>query len=487
MPRRTAKNILAFPPPALRTSSPTGLKVLAKPYETILLGVLDAILDRCGRRKNYPFIDTKIDVLTGRDFDLLDSGRGMRSSGCVYSWIQGRGLESLAGHALWLPRCSLLDAAGRERRTREIRRILSRTVAAMEWVRRKQKGRMSFCFDTSGRPLEIVNRFSARPLLSPPPPGSNISDLFYSKGLLAAALFLGQKKLATDALCYLERVLRDIETGNFYSDQQSFDPKNRVGPAPGLNLQGPWMVALSALALAGNAAGDSACRRYFDAGERFIRHVIANHVNMGNRRLLRKYDFFEAVDSVGQPVLQNNRVICDPGHALEFVGLAAKLLLAARRRGLEGRHAGLFALCRRALPEIFRHVFKLGFNRRAGGICKTFDLVARIPVNTDMPWWSLPETMRAGMGLLALGVAPRHRRAIARAVAECSNCFLLHYVKPEVHFMAVQTRDRRGRPVDVIPATPDADPGYHTGLSMIDFLENMECLEDKPKGWRNGK
>ena len=37
--------------------------------------------------------------------------------------------------------------------------------------------------------------------------------------------------------------------------------------------------------------------------------------------------------------------------------------------------------------------------------------------------------------------------------------------------MAVQTVDEEGRPVDVIPATPDADPGYHTGLSIIDFLE----------------
>ena len=39
--------------------------------------------------------------------------------------------------------------------------------------------------------------------------------------------------------------------------------------------------------------------------------------------------------------------------------------------------------------------------------------------------------------------------------------------------MAYQTIDRTGKPVDVIPATPDADPGYHTGLSLIDMLD---CL-----------
>ena len=36
--------------------------------------------------------------------------------------------------------------------------------------------------------------------------------------------------------------------------------------------------------------------------------------------------------------------------------------------------------------------------------------------------------------------------------------------------MAYQTRNASGEPTDVIPATPDADPGYHTGLAIIDFL-----------------
>ena len=42
--------------------------------------------------------------------------------------------------------------------------------------------------------------------------------------------------------------------------------------------------------------------------------------------------------------------------------------------------------------------------------------------------------------------------------------------------MAVQTRSGAGHPVPVIPATADADPGYHTGLSMIDVLDVLEGL-----------
>jgi hypothetical protein len=40
--------------------------------------------------------------------------------------------------------------------------------------------------------------------------------------------------------------------------------------------------------------------------------------------------------------------------------------------------------------------------------------------------------------------------------------------------MAYQTRNAKGKVVKVIPATPDADPGYHTGLSLIDAIKIMQ-------------
>jgi len=33
-----------------------------------------------------------------------------------------------------------------------------------------------------------------------------------------------------------------------------------------------------------------------------------------------------------------------------------------------------------------------------------------------------------------------------------------------------QTRDETGKIIDVIPAVSDADPGYHTNLSLLDVL-----------------
>ena len=41
--------------------------------------------------------------------------------------------------------------------------------------------------------------------------------------------------------------------------------------------------------------------------------------------------------------------------------------------------------------------------------------------------------------------------------------------------IAYQTRDRNG-PVDFVPATPDLDPGYHTGLSFLGGIEAIDAL-----------
>jgi hypothetical protein len=50
------------------------------------------------------------------------------------------------------------------------------------------------------------------------------------------------------------------------------------------------------------------------------------------------------------------------------------------------------------------------------------------------------------------------------------------FINPEVHLMAWQTRNLAGKPIELIPATPDADPGYHTGLSIIDFIRTWQIM-----------
>src|SRR5690606_31050295 len=120
----------------------------------------------------------------------------------------------------------------------------------------------------------------------------------------------------------------------------------------------------------------------------------------------------------------------------------------------------------RSMPLILRQNFANGYQAVPKGICKSYDLVRRRPLNSDMPWWNLPEAMRAAAFCLHVAESSDVKAQVLNVLAQCHNAFALHYVRPELHYTAYQTRDESGRPVHVIPATADADPGYHTGLSI---------------------
>ena len=429
-------------------------------FEKLVLDVLDALIERYGRDPGYPFIDTKLNIITGKDYDPASSETFFKGKDVIYAWIQGRALESLAGHAVWLRSSSLLAPEAAASRILKIEKMLREVIDSMETIRNSNHGRMFFAFSRSGVPQE-THQGRLRPLLRIPE-GSNYSDLFYSKGLLCAAAYLGLKDKTAEAEQYFLRVVQDIQNRHFLTDQQSFDPKNPVAAVAGKFLQGPFMIALSGIAEAAAITGKKA---WLSQGREFMEHIFQFHINLGGRTDLQQYDFWEAVDSSGEPWNENGVILCDPGHALEFAGLSLKCLLQMRN---DQDFDEFTERCRGFYPDFLAHCFRQGFNAKAGGICKSFDLNARQPVNTDMPWWSLPETIRAAAEMLEF--APESTPAMLRIIEQCASAFLGTFVNPSVHSMAYQTCGTDGRPVDVIPATPDADPGYHTGLSLIAFL-----------------
>ena len=436
-------------------------------YGKMLLDVLDALLERYERDPAYPFVDTKLNVITGRDHYPAAPETFFKGKEVIYAWIQGRALESLAGHAVWLKSCSLLTPDAAAARIVKIEKMLREVINSMEDIRTRNHGRMFFAFSPSGEPLE-THRGQLRPQPSIPD-GSNYSDLFYSKGLLCAAAYLGMESKTAEAEHYFLRVVNDIRNRRFITDQQSFDPKNPVTAVAGKHLQGPFMIALSGIA---EAAAITGRRAWLRQGQEFMEHIFKFHSNLDGRPTLRQYDFWEAVDSSGNPWNENDMILSDPGHALEFAGLSLKCLLQMNN---VPEFAGFMEKCRRFYPELIGHCFRQGFNAEAGGICKSYDLITRKPVNTDMPWWSLPETIRAAAEMLEF--APESTPAMLKIIEQCSAAFLGKFVNPAVHSMSYQTRGADGIPVDVIPATPDADPGYHTGLSIIAFLNIISGAE----------
>ena len=455
-------------PVLIDTPTDQAIRAACVSHEIMLVSVLDAILERYERDPGYPFIDTKLNLITGRDFAPGDDpARDFKSKRVVFGWIQGRGLEALAGHAAWLPDCAILDEAGKRDRIGRLRRMMAGVLETMEAFRLRNHGRVTFMMATSGQPLGISGEGTLESMELNPDVMA-FGDLFYSKGLYAAAHYLGMEEKTAEAESYFREVAMRIEAGGFVTDQQPFDPKNKVRPVPGRNRQAPHMIGLFGISL----IADSTCsEEWLDRGRRFIRHILDYHVIHEPSGTFERYDFVEAVDAMGDPWKEEDgAILCDPGHALECVGAMARFLNAARQREAHAAPETFFNECHEVLPRVLAHVFDRAWNARAGGICKTYDLVARRPQNSDMPWWNLPETIRAAALLLHLFPDMANAGEVRRILAECSNAFLGRYVNPAVHLMAYQTRDAEGDPIDVIPATPDADPGYHTGLAVIDFL-----------------
>ena len=354
-------------------------------FTFITLEVLDAIIDRSKQDPEYPFINTKLDIINGNNIYPPAPGEDYNAKDIIFSWIQGRGLEALAGHAKWLEQ-SPNTHENRERIT-SIKNLLEKMITKLEYCRAKNNGKMFFVMNSDGCFLEVAANGGLKALKNIRS-NANFSDLFYSKGLMAAAAYLEKKELLVEAEKYFECVVNDIRGGRFISDQISFDPKNKVAFIEGKHPQGPWMISLGGLALAAEVCD---CKKWQKIAREVIKHITTVYINFNQFDNLEKYDFWEAVDDDGKPWEENNQLLCDPGHALEFVGLGLKCVLPMCS-GSSKEVIDFVNECRALFPALLKHCFKLGFNPKAGGIVKAYDLRERQPVNTDMPWWSLPET-----------------------------------------------------------------------------------------------
>ncbi len=440
------------------------LQNIVPDYQAMLVEVMTALAERYERRPDYPFIDTKLDLISGDDFPDDDPVRGLDT---IYGWIQGRGLEALALHLLWLHRHPI--AADLPPR---LARMMSDLLMQLRRMRARNAGHLHFFMTPDGEPFTLDANGRQRTFVPELDTPYGYSDLFCAKGMYATARVLGDVEAAAEARAYCLAVDEAVHQGNFTSDQQPLDPQNPVQPVPGRHLHGPYMLQLGTAALMASLEADASCVEF---GLRQIRYEMAHHINLhGRHAKLHDNDFWEAIDDGGQPYLDANfHIVCDPGHALEYVGLALKFTQAVNQTQLAtAAQQKEIADIEAAMPAILQHNFACGFQPGSGGICKAFDLLSRRPINTDMPWWNLPETLRAA--LLCHNVAAAETRQTCLAIfAACHNAFTRHYVRPDLHLMAVQTRSAQGRPVPVIPATADADPGYHTGLSLIDVLETL--------------
>jgi hypothetical protein len=372
------------------------------------------------RKSPAAFLNTKQNSITLADYGEDD---GWRGPGFTYGWIQGRGLEALCTHAAFFEEREPAFA-------RDIDAAAKPLYQALDELRRRD-GHAYFCYDRGLQPIYPGTDETVLPQARPADLFT-YSDAFVCKGLVAASARYEPEALPRQVEA-LAAVIAAIEDGRFVMDERS-----RLGQAA-LEAQrddfGPRMILLGAAGLL-KRLGRSDEAGYAD---RFIRHVLTRHFDEPSG-LLRSV---------------RGRDECNVGHGIEFVGFAVEAL------GADIDPALLMKLERVLIAS-----FNAGFC--GPGICLTVSVETGLPISRYCPWWSLPETIRAA----ALMFERTGNGEILAVWRDAHDAFFRKYWRGEPP-IAYQTMTADG-PVDYVPATPDLDPGYHTGLSLLQAIGAAE-------------
>lgn len=414
----------------------------------IINDTMNLMIQRHKMHPEYGWIDLKIDAITGTDyFDIP----GIRDKDHVYAWIQGRGLEAIVTHIKWFNTFSGIPMAD----SNELLDLARAVADNLKNARAIHGGHLHFLLG------DECSQGS-----SPRDERYTMSDLFCARGLYAFHYAYGTETEKIASRKYITAVLDAILSDNFYNDQISFDASQYQPYTDGRTSYAGQMLALGAVTLLLGLDRDEMA---IAIGKKLIDRVIATHVNIDRKwSSLPDYTIVEWIDPIGAPARDNEgRIALDPGHALEFVGLVAQLIHTLEKEfSLDAEHTQWIGKIKELLPELITTNFAHGY-REPGGIVKAVDGETTIPIHGSMPWWSLPEAMRA----IAL-VEDFYTDGIwsewgNRWFSTCMNAFKKFYFEPSACEIAIQTIDSSGNAIPVIPATPDLDPGYHTGLSLI--------------------
>lgn len=373
-------------------------------------------------RLHGAFLNTKMNSITLQDFP---DGDGWLEQGILYGWIQGRGLEALLSHAAFFEQHDpafaeeLFGAAN----------TLYRALASLH----ARHGAAYFAYDRDLQPV----RKSADGGMEAQTRDKGIftyADAFVLKGLIAGSLRFdpGATNGYLDAVATL---VDAIENGRFVIDEQCpLTLETAAGQEPEF---GPRMIVLGAASLLRRLGLPQATWSF---GDRFIAHVLARHRDPASG-LLR--------DAEG-----GDR--CNVGHAIEFAGFAFEYLPADADAALVDGIAQLLAAS-----------FNAGFQEP--GLCLHVSAATGDLISPYFPWWPMPETIRA----VALAHDRTNDPALMAIWHKAHAAFFDNYWRG-TPALAYQTRTAQG-PVDYVPATPDLDPGYHTGLSLLGAIETVEA------------
>jgi hypothetical protein len=372
------------------------------------------------------FINTKVNSISLKDYGSED---GWRGPDYTYGWIQGRGLEALVTHAAFFEKEDPALAARLDAAARQLYAVLAPLY--------ERYGGAFFCYDASMTPVRRDSE--GRPVpQNTGTPYFTYSDAFVLKGLIAATTRYDVARRAP-YLAKMAALVEGTENGLFIGDEQL--PLTAESAAAQEPEFGPRMILMGAAGMLTQLG----LHQEASFGDRYIAHVLERHWDKEGENPSFLIRDIEGGDR------------CNVGHAIELAGFSYEYLPAT------------------AAPETIDNIrlamlssFNAAFTEP--GLCLHVSAASGERISPYFPWWSLPETVRAA----SLCYLRRPDDAVLATWQKAHEAFFANYWRAE-HALAYQTRDRQG-PVDFVPATPDLDPGYHTGLSLLAAIHACDEL-----------
>lgn len=401
-------------------------------------------MQRQRRAENWPFLDTKFNPNTGAELP-----RGSRE--VVYTWFLGRGVEALVLHLEVLD--SLQFSEGEKA---EARSLFGTAVAemcrAIVRITEANNGRIPFMVD---RAFRAIGRAPDTAMISP-------ADLFCAKGLLVSPESAHREAGVSMLAAAAERVANG-------AIEFAPDPLGQ-----GTLSQAMRMLFLSVPRLLDGRVSAAAQDALYSVAREYIGFVMDRHFDEETKR------FSEWI----APETGERGDYLDPGHCTEFVGLAYSALRSMDGRIRSPDHDALRRRANALLPEILLSAVRAGFNQRLGGMYKAVDNRTGKPIDASMPWWNLPETMRAALFAFQASPETSLQEECLRVFAACHNAYFVHYLNRANMLFPFQTRSgESGQVLDAAPAVPEGDPLYHSNLCFLDMMPVLGGVQATDVCW----
>lgn len=394
---------------------------------------------------HWPFIDTKFNPNTGHDL-CSDSYKR------IYPWLLGRGLESLHLHLPIIEQLALPPDSETFAKNLFPELIFNMSEAVLKLLERYE-GCLPFLVD---RALQLQGSDELEPRVSPNATGPG--DIFCAKGLLLNES-LAIREMAVELL---RSIAAKIERG-----ESHLGGSRRLAEG---QSHGMRMLFLAVAKLTTKVAlNKTTCVELLSVCERFIKFVLHRHFDA------EKGHFSEYI----HPNTGQRSPILDPGHSTEFVGFSfsAIRVMALNEADGCGNKAEFFRSAKKVLPHILKSAMGLGFQEATQGMVKAVNNQTGEILDSEMPWWNLPETMRAALFAALNADSSELERDCLVIFAQCHNAYFRCYLNRSNMLFPYQTRcGKTGRVLDSAPAIPEGDPLYHSNLC---FLEILELLEER--------